>query len=239
MDTIDDASNEALPYLIARHAVDAHWKSPPELRISMRHHCLLGHSNSRLRTPDSCVSMNKVMSGGFRPTERLSRFVSSACGLDALYLEVLRQAFNAQDHTALSRFKLVIGRILATEEPLSISAHSERRGEHDPADLVELIASLLGTLLIGVNQQHVLVRLLHVSFFDFLIDQNRSKYYHVDPSQHNRSLTLSTLRTMKSGLRFNICSLETSHFRNTDVPDLTARIENHSSLSFIRVSILC
>ncbi|KIM72402.1 hypothetical protein PILCRDRAFT_16154 [Piloderma croceum F 1598] len=99
---------------------------------------MVSHADSELR-------------GGFHPTERLSRFVSSARGLDALYLEVLRQAFNPHDHTALSRFKLVMGRILATEEPLSISAHSERRGDHDSADLVELIVPLLGTLLSGIQ----------------------------------------------------------------------------------------
>jgi hypothetical protein len=33
------------------------------------------------------------------------------------------------------------------------------------------------------------------------------------------------MRVMKSGLRFNICNLETSHCRNADVPDITAHIE--------------
>jgi hypothetical protein len=33
------------------------------------------------------------------------------------------------------------------------------------------------------------------------------------------------MRVMKSGLRFNICNLETSHRLNTDVPDFTTRIE--------------
>jgi len=82
------------------------------------------------------------------------------------------------------------------------------------------------TLLSGVNQTNTPVRVLHVSFFDFLTDESRSKSYYVDVSQQNWSLALSTFRVMKRELRFNICGLETSHFRNTVVPDFTKRVEN-------------
>jgi len=91
----------------------------------------------------------KDRTGGLRPTERLSPFVSSARGLDALYSEVLGQTFNAKDSTVMSRFKLVMGRLLATKEPLSISAHSELPGDGDPPDLVELVVQFLGSLLSG------------------------------------------------------------------------------------------
>jgi len=38
-------------------------------------------------------------------------------------------------------------------------------------------------------------------------------------------MALSCLQVMRTGLRFNICQLETSHIRNVDVPDLASRIE--------------
>ncbi|KIM90604.1 hypothetical protein PILCRDRAFT_1868 [Piloderma croceum F 1598] len=107
------------------------------------------------------------------------------------------------------------------------TAHSELRGDGDPPDLVELVVQFLGSLLSGVNQEDVPVRALHASFLDFLSDESRSKSYYVSPSQHNSSLALSSLRVMKSGLRFNICGLETSHCRNTDVLDLTTRIKKN------------
>jgi hypothetical protein len=47
----------------------------------------------------------------------------------------------------------------------------------------------------------------------------------VDPHLHSHSLVLSSMQVMKSGLLFNICSLETSHCQNSDVPDLTTHIE--------------
>src|ERR1700679_2522085 len=182
---------------------------------------LVQNSDGLFQWASTACRAIKDRTGGLRPTERLSRFVSSARGLDALYSEVLGQTFNANDSTVMSRFKSVMGRILATKEPLSISAHSELRDDDDPPDLVELVVQFLGSLLSGVSQDGVPVRALHTSFVDFLTDKSRSKSYYVNPSQYNRSLALSSLRAMKSGLQFNICGLEPSHCRNTDVPDLT------------------
>jgi hypothetical protein len=226
MNTIDEASNEAdialyiETQLSGLHSLDSEW---PNKRWC---HMLINSSDGLFQWASTACRTIRDGRGGLRPTERLNRFVTWARGLDALYSEVLQQAFDVEDYVAMSRFKLVMGRILATKEPLSISAHSELRGDDEPADLVELIVQLLGSLLSGVNQSQAPVRALHTSFIDFLTDESRSKSYYVDPSRHNRTLTLSSLRVMKFGLRFNICGLETSHLRNVDVPDITTRVEN-------------
>jgi len=225
MNTIDEASNKAdITLFVETRLSDVR---SLELEWPNKRWCqmLVESSDGLFQWASTACQAIKDSRGVFRPTERLSRFVSSARGLDALYSEVLHQAFDGEDDDAMSRFKLVMGRILATKEPLSISAHSELRGNGEPADLVELILPLLGSLLSGVDQPNIPIRPLHASFFDFLTDQNRSKTYYVDPSHPNRSLTLSCLRVMKSGLRFDIGNLETSHCRNTDVPDLGTRIK--------------
>jgi AAA ATPase domain len=227
MSAIDEISNETdITMFIETQVSDI---SCLELQWPNKHWCrmLVQSSDGLFQWASTACRAIKDRTGGLRPTERLSRFVSSARGLDALYLEVLGQTFNSKDSTVMSRFKLVMGRILATKEPLSISAHSELRGDGDPPDLVELVVQFLGSLLSGVNQDDVPVRALHASFLDFLTDESRSKSYYVIPSQHNHSLALSSLRVMKSELRFNICGLETSHCRNTDVLDLTTRIEKN------------
>jgi hypothetical protein len=86
-----------------------------------------------------------------------------------------------------------MGKILATKEPLSVSAHSQLQGEDKPAGLMKLILPGLGSLLSGVDQQDILVWPLHTTFSDFLADPKRSKFYYVDLSEHARSLTLSSL----------------------------------------------
>ncbi|KAF8726639.1 hypothetical protein AX14_007619 [Amanita brunnescens Koide BX004] len=225
MNTIDEASNKAdIALFVETQLSDVH---SLELEWPNKRWCqmLVESSDGLFQWVSTACQAIKDNKGALRQTERLSRFVSSARGLDALYSEVLRQAFDQQDDDSMSRFKLVMGRILAVKEPLSISAHSELRSDDEPADLVELILPLLGSLLSGVDQHYIPIRPLHASFFDFLTDQNRSGTYYVDPSQQNRSLTLSSLRVMKSGLRFNIAGLETSHCRNADVQDLATRIE--------------
>lgn len=127
-----------------------------------------------------------------------------------------------------------MGRILATKEPLPMSAYSELRGDDEPADLVELIVRSLGSLLSGVQQPHIPIRGLHTSFFDFLTDETRSGSYYVDPSHHHWCLLQSSFRVMEFGLQFNICGLENSHLQNADVSDMETRIAGaiHPHLSY-------
>ena len=225
MDAIDKASNEADITLFIEselsgiRSLELEWPNRQWCRM------LIESADGLFQWAATACRAVKEVRGGLRPTERLSRFVASGHGLDGLYTVVLDQAFDANNPLAMSRFKKVMGRILATREPLSISAHSELRADDEPADLVELIVQLLGSLMSGVNQLHVPVQALHTSFVDFLTDEDRSKSYYVDPSQHNRNLTLSSLRVMEFGLCFNICNLETSHLRNVEVADLATRVE--------------
>jgi hypothetical protein len=188
-------------------------------------HMLLKGSDGLFQWASTACRAIKDGEGGLRPTELLTSFCSSTRGLDGLYFEVLSQSFNPNNAMVMARFKEVMGRILVTKEPLSVSAHSEMYCGSDDAELVTLITQSMGSLLSGVNQADAPVRALHASFFEFLTDANRSKSYYVDASRQNWNLTLSTFRVMKKGLRFNICGLKTSHLRNSNVLDLPTRIK--------------
>ena len=211
MDSIDNVSNETdLTIFIEAQLSNIH---SLELKLPNKHWCrmLTESSGGRFQWAFTACCAIKDHRGALRPTECLSRFLSSVRGLDELYSEVLGQAFDIEDFVSMSRFKLVMGRILTTNELLSISAHSELQDDDDPADLVELVVSLLGSLMRGVDQQDVPLWALHTSFLDFLMDASHSESYFVTLSQHNQSLALSSLRVMKSDLRFNICGMETSN----------------------------
>ncbi|KIM85063.1 hypothetical protein PILCRDRAFT_817902, partial [Piloderma croceum F 1598] len=203
MNTIDKASNHADIALFIEsqlsgvYSLESEWPNKHWCRM------LIESSDGLFQWASTACRAIKETKGGLRPTERLSRFVSSGRGLDALYIEVLHQVFDAEDDIVMSRFRSVMGAILVTRIPLCMSTHSE----------------------LSVNQPHIPIRALHASFFDFLTDPSHSKSYYVDPSYHHRTLTLSSLRIMKSGLRFNICGLKTSHIQNTDVPGLNTRVE--------------
>jgi hypothetical protein len=60
----------------------------------------------------------------------------------------------------------------------------------------------------------------NASFYDFLTDKLRSHDFFIDTSSVQSDLGSATLRVMENGLRFNICSLESSYLPNSAIPDL-------------------
>ena len=93
---------------------------------------------------------------------------------------------------------------------------------------IGVIIRPLGSLLSGVhaNQDDVPVCPLHTSFRDFLMDDKYSGRFHLDLTLGHKSLASACLETMKNGLQFNICNLNTSYLRNKDVPGLEVCIKN-------------
>jgi hypothetical protein len=226
LDDIDKASNEhdisvfIETMLSGIPDLESKWPNKAWCRM------LVGKSDGLFQWASTACRAIKDGEGGVLPTEILTRFYNLTSGLDELYTEVLRQSFEPNNAMVMFRFRSVMGRILATKEPLSISAHSAMCCESDDAALMKAVTQCMGSLLSGVQQPDIPVRALHASFFDFLADESRSKSYYVDASQQNLNLTFSAFRVMKRELRFNICGLETSHMRNTDVSDLTTRVTN-------------
>lgn len=234
LDNIDKSSNERDISLFIETTLSG--IPSLELKWPNKEWCrmLLKGSDGLFQWASTACRAIKDGEGGLWPTELLTRFCLLTRGLDELYFDVLSQSFNRNDAVVMSRFKAVMGRILVTKEPLSVSAHSKMYCGSDDAELVMLITQSMGSLLHGVNQTDTPVRALHASFFDFLTDESRSKSYCVDVSQQNRNLTFLTLQVMKRELRFNICGLKTSHLRNSDVPNLHAHIQKviHPHLSY-------
>ena len=152
---------------------------------------------------------------------------STGNALDELYLRVLRQNLADDDDMALASFKLIMGRILAARQPLSIVTLNLLCCTHDPDDVCWTV-KYLGALLSGVGDRDIPVRPLHTSFRDFLIDSSRSKEFQVDVSSGHANLALACLQTMARELHFNISNFPSSYVCN-DVIDTC--IANHLSYS--------
>jgi hypothetical protein len=173
--------------------------------------------------------------GGLNPAEQLDMLVSSvpqnnqSNHLDQLYLKILAQIFDSDNDLVMARFRSILGRILAVQEPLCISALRELHCGED-SFVVDSIIRPLGSLLSGVAYESVAIRPLHTSFRDFLTCQDRSGSFFVDISRHHRILVFACLRVMRAGLQFNICKLDTSHKYNRDIPDLAKHVKNTISV---------
>ena len=137
----------------------------------------------------------------------------------------------------MTRVRSVMGQVLASLEPLSITALNAIR-RHFPGVAgsynVELVMAPLGSLLAGTTDSHSPIRPLHASFYDFLTDGSRSKKFFIDKSLAFDGLAFASLQVMQTGLHFNICSLESSYLSNSLIPDLEQRVKESipSELSY-------
>jgi hypothetical protein len=215
------------------------------LYISHRLHALRDEQYTLLTTKATgifewariaCELVSSTDYGGQSPDDLFERILSVSDGgpqspLEQMYTLILEWAIH-DSRLARYRFSSVMRQVLGTLEPLSIASLNEmRRFFSTPEDHfnVEPILKSIAPLVTGATDPTTPVRLFHPSFRDFLTDRARSGEFFVDPNGVHQDLAISTLASMKNGLQFNICGLESSYLRNSDVPDLAQRISERIS----------
>ena len=142
----------------------------------------------------------------YQTTNKVSR-------LDKTYLPILNHLFDDEDELdkerQTSEFREVVGSIVVLESPLSIPslAHLLNIPKEDISCRLDLLHSVLD---IPVDED-MPVRLLHLSFRDFLLDtQKRGKSpFWVNEKETHKRLASKCLQLLSSpkGLRQNICNL--------------------------------
>ena len=177
----------------------------------------------------ACRLIKGVGRARMPPVEQLKEILSSKnstlSSLDNLYQTVLKQNVDHDDPKAMAQFQLIMGRILAAKEPLSMMTWNLLRCSDDPGDLCWTIR-YLGAILSGVIDADTHVHPLHMSFHDFLLDPKRSGHFHIDIEVGHVSLAQACLQTMTRMLKFNICNLPTSYHCNDNIPGITMLICN-------------
>jgi hypothetical protein len=134
--------------------------------------------------------------------------------LDMTYLPILDLLFgiqNKREKEKLSReFQEIVGSIVVLESPLSII--SIARLLDIPKDDITCRLDSLHSVLSIPDSEDVPVRLLHLSFREFLVDpqkQGKSPFW-VDEKETHKRLASQCLKVMSSpeGLRENMCHLK-------------------------------
>ncbi|KIK21719.1 hypothetical protein PISMIDRAFT_536800, partial [Pisolithus microcarpus 441] len=151
--------------------------------------------------------------------------------LDAIYRTILEDTV-PQDDTTLARFRSVMQQIMSTSVPLQLDTLDEMRSHLPPEeDSFEMwiILEFMAPLLSGISDRGSVVRPLHASFYDFLSDEKRSGVYFVGGSRTHGLLAFASLHTLCNDLKFNICGLESSYFKNAEVVDLQERVNKNIS----------
>ncbi len=166
--------------------------------------------------------------------EHLLRLTADCHGrdpLDELYKDVLEGYFTQQESRLL--FRSVVGQLIASIEPLSISSLTTLRqhtsSDGDDGDAVVILLHRLGSLLSNVNSSDESLPIipLHTSFRDFLTNKEKSGEFFIGLRDAHCQLVYSCLGLLLSDLKFNICNLESSYLANKDVKDLHSRVDKH------------
>ncbi|KAF2835297.1 HET-domain-containing protein [Patellaria atrata CBS 101060] len=134
--------------------------------------------------------------------------------LDKTYLPILTQLFEDEDEVDMQRrtseFREVVGSIIVLESPLSIS--SLARLLSIPKEDIRCGLDSLRSVLNIPDCEYIPIRLLHLSFREFLVDprkKGKSPFW-IDEKETHERLVAKCLQLMSSseGLRQNICNLQ-------------------------------
>jgi hypothetical protein len=141
----------------------------------------------------------------------LSYRQSTFSQLDRTYLPVLNQllAEHEDKEIWLSNFKRLVGSVVLLESPLS--AASLARLLQVPINSLRSRLDPLHSVLSIPNDKHSPVRLLHLSFREFLVEPRKTNHhpFWVDRRKTDETLLFRCLDLMSGsgGLRRNICNL--------------------------------
>jgi hypothetical protein len=173
----------------------------------------------------------------FHPQVRLkeiladqSKYVSE---LASTYLPVLKQILakrkRGETRQLIAEFKKIVGAIILLATPLSVNALARLLGL--APDNVQRRLGRLHSVLHISNDLDTEVRLLHLSFRDYLLDtetkdEKDSEQFWIDERAVHYTLTYQCLQVMRDRLRRNICKLP-----NNDTP--RSEIDIHSVNHFL------
>jgi hypothetical protein len=156
---------------------------------------------------------------------------SASSGLSATYLPILnRQLVGIQlmqkKEEIIQQFRKVVGTIVTLESPLSSSALAQLLDCRQ--DAVNLRLEMLHSVLHIPSSSKDPVRLLHLSFRDFLVDPGTWEKtppgvdkLGVDEKQMHQDIVVHCLRIMKKKLRRNMCDLQRPGVARSDIDQQT------------------
>ena len=154
--------------------------------------------------------------------------------MSELYQRILDVSFGKSDVNVLNAFHAIVGTIIVAKVPLVRNDLAYFLDMAVKKSVVDFILNKLSSVIsVGTDG---MIHICHLSFADFISDATRSLKYAINHAELSVTVASACFRLMKAGLKFNICSLKTSHLSNDDVPDLPACIQKSIST---RLSYAC
>lgn len=152
--------------------------------------------------------------------------------LDQLYLQVLNTAYSKISYDLARRLRLIIGSIALLKDPLSVHAletllNTLTQWSFSATPLrIRATLSGLHSIILVPSSNDKSIRLLHPSFFDFLIAPERctNALFQVDTKSQHASLAQACLVAMKDLMR-NMCNINSTPLLNSEILDFPFRLD--------------
>ncbi|KAK6342234.1 hypothetical protein TWF730_001711 [Orbilia blumenaviensis] len=158
---------------------------------------------------------------------------STTPDLDQIYLDILKKVILGKSR--IRKFKELVGCLILLSQSFTVEDLAGFLGLHESFESVRQFLRLLSSVLDvpkpGLN--HSKVRLLHLSFRDFLLDPDRcpDTNFQINKKETNKMMALRCISIMRETLRRDICGLGQPGSRIEDVAESAAIDENISEIT--------
>ncbi|KAF5371528.1 hypothetical protein D9757_010362 [Collybiopsis confluens] len=142
-----------------------------------------------------------------------------------LYAAVLDNLRRLQTKKGIQLFQLVIDIIISAYEPFTVKALTQMLEQQSQVAIeYEMVHEMINDLpaVLSTNNGQILY---HLSFAEFLSSEQCPAKYRISQEGCHEMLANMCVKVMMRNLKFNICNLETSSVRNSEMLDLEDRIE--------------
>lgn len=162
---------------------------------------------------------------GGNPNKKLQRVLkfqlTQGSRFDATYKPVLEQLIidlpSEEQRDILLQFRKIVGPIVVLESPLCLHPLA-RLLDISTDDILDILDSLHSVLHIPSSQEQP-IKLLHLSFRDFLVDPTRhDDAFWVDEKEVHRELASRCLYLLNGSLRNNICQVQAPGALASSIP---------------------
>ncbi|KZT20556.1 WD40 repeat-like protein [Neolentinus lepideus HHB14362 ss-1] len=149
------------------------------------------------------------------------RLSSAFRDLDRLYLQVLQTAFPEfefpHNMAANSRLRLILGTLVMSRDQFTPKA-LEALLELDAGSVRSSLTQIQSLIVLPSSETEV-IKIIHPSIHDFLIDKNRciDSHFFVNAKIHHTVMALRCLQTLRLMLREDICRINDYSKLNTEV----------------------
>ena len=122
-------------------------------------------------------------------------------------------------------FRATMGTIAFSKQPLTMVDLERFVENHFPSSLGVSLEDMCHKLLavISIQGENKTIEIRHKAYRDYLIDPKRCKLYDstfvVDQPKAHKEMTITCLKIMQQGLKFNICGLKSSYCMNNEIED--------------------